>query len=153
MSQCGKIAVLFVATMLGFVVPAAHANEAETAVKDVIEALAKDLSRGNLESLLAHFAEDAQIDSIAANGKVSKDRYRQAMADTFKKTVPLTKVEYRLLSVSLPDPTHAVVTGRLYFQGSNWKREGSQEWRLEKRDSTWLITNTTYTKLGKVEYQ
>ena len=58
MSQCGKIAVLFVATMLGFVIPATYANEAETAVKDVIEALAKDLSRGNLESLLAHFAEE-----------------------------------------------------------------------------------------------
>ena len=58
------------------------ASETE-AVKRVVEALSVSINAAKLDDLLALYADEAKIESKAANGMVSKAEYGEAMKRTF----------------------------------------------------------------------
>ena len=113
----------------------------EGAIKQVVEATVKAVNKDDLTMMLAHFADDAMIDSRAAGGKVSKARYAEVMAEVFKKG-DLISAEVRDFNITVGDPSHATVLGTVYLQTRSNRLSGRNEWKLEKRDGRWLIVET-----------
>ena len=69
----------------------------------------------DLDHALAHYADDAQIDSKAAGGKVSKSAYREQVTRAWARN--------RDARTDLTE---------------------KHEWKMEKRDGSWLIVETSY---------
>lgn len=118
-------------------------TEAESKqVKSVIDQLFKALNSNDLKLLLAQLSDDAMIDSKVAQGKVSKPAYGEAMARAFQnRNFPFS--DYSGLKIALVDATHAVAEGTLYVHSKN-PTMSKYEWKLEKRDSRWLIVESNY---------
>jgi len=91
-------------------------TEAESKqVKSVIDDTFKTMNARDLDHALAHYADDAQIDSKAAGAKVSKSAYREQV-------------------------TRAWARNRDAWTDLTEKHE----WRMEKRDGSRLIVETSY---------
>jgi hypothetical protein len=120
-------------------------TEAESKlVKSVVDESFKASNARKLDLLLAHFSDDAMIDSKAARGKVSKSAYKDVMSKAWERDTA-TWAESKNLKVSIVDATHAVVEGMIYIHlqsGQNIIQKN--EWKLEKRDGRWLIVETNY---------
>lgn len=131
-------------------------TEAESKqVKSVIDDTFKAMNARDLDHALAHYADDAQIDSKVAGAKVSKSAYREQVTRAWVRNSDAW-TEYGKLQVSMVDPTHAVAEGTIYFhlhaaggakvrhiQGGPDPTE-KHEWKMEKRDGSWLIVETSY---------
>ena len=113
-----------------------HADEAT--IRGVLDSVMDAINQRDVRRLLDQFADDAQIDSKAAGGKVSKRRYGDAMADAFHKNiVPVVRHTYG-----------AIVVGGAVATANGTIRLGAQsfpnEWKLEKRAGRWMIVETRY---------
>jgi hypothetical protein len=115
----------------------------EMAAIKVVETASAAINKEDLQLLLAQFADDARIDSKAAQAKVSKDKYAEAMAAAFK-SYSIVRVEHRDLRATLSDGTHASVLGTVYMTTKTARPVFAHEWKLEKRAGRWLIVETNY---------
>src|SRR4029453_11096834 len=84
---------------------------------------------------------DAKIDSLAAGGKGPKAQYRDAMTKSFASANP-PRVTGGETSVAFADATHATARRDLRVNNSPFRIE----YRLEKRDGRWLITQQEYLR-------
>jgi hypothetical protein len=113
-------------------------------VKSVIDQMIKAVNSGDLNLLLAQYADDAKIDSRAAGAKVSKRGYAEAMSRNFQQGSILS-TRYTGLKITFVDATHAVAEGTLQVTLKGGGGFVSRhEWKLEKRDGRWLIVETNY---------
>lgn len=140
-------ATLLIFAMLvtvGALAPTAQSQDAdEQAVRRVIESFGIAINGGDLPTLLGHIAEDAVIDSRIARGKVSKQKYADAMTRAFERH-QITGFEIRHVKVTMVDATHATVLGTIVPRLEGRRLTYDHEWKLEKRAGLWLIVETDY---------
>ena len=129
---------------VGALAPIVQSQDAdEEAIRRVIESFGIAINGGDLPTLLGHIADDAVIDSRFARGKVSKQKYADAMARAFERH-QLTHFEIRHIKVAMVDATHATVLGTIFPRTEGRRYTFDHEWKLEKRDGIWLIVETSY---------
>jgi ketosteroid isomerase-like protein len=116
-------------------------GEEPALIKKVVETTVRAINKDDLKTLLAQLADDALIDSAVAGGKVSKEKYGQAMAEAFKKG-DLVSLELRDFTITMVDSSRATALGTLYAQTRTGRGSGRVEWKLEKREGRWLIVET-----------
>jgi uncharacterized protein (TIGR02246 family) len=134
------VLIAFAAVSPSAAVAQSSADEV-AAIKKVIDNTVQAVKKDDLNLLLAQFADDALIDSRAAGGKVSKDKYREAMAAAFKQG-NIVNVEMRDLDVRIVDSTRATALGTSFLTTKTDRLSGRTEWKFEKRDGRWLIVET-----------
>jgi uncharacterized protein (TIGR02246 family) len=119
----------------------------EEAVKKTLEGIAEAFNARDAKRYMAHFADDAKVESRSAGGIVGKAKYAESIEKLFALDRK-SRTAYRDLKVSLSDPSRAVVEGGQYgWDSRGEQRLGSKyQWKLEKRDGRWLIVETTYKK-------
>jgi ketosteroid isomerase-like protein len=115
--------------------------EEVAAVRQTIEGAGNAVNARDLNTLVAYYTEDAKIDSLAAGGKVSRAQYRDAMTKSFASANP-PRVTGGETSVAFADATHATARRDLRVNNSPFRIE----YRLEKRDGRWLITQQEYLR-------
>jgi ketosteroid isomerase-like protein len=107
--------------------------EEEAAIKKVVETMARSINKDDLNTLLAQLADDAKIYTRVERQQVSKVRYGEIMANVFK-SGSLVSVEVRDLTVTMMDPTHAMLIGTTFLVMKTDRASGRAEYKLEKRD-------------------
>jgi len=133
---------LALAVVVVLLVPTVVAADGEDgAIKKVIEAAAKAINKDDLKTVLAQYSDDAKIYSRVVGRQVSKAEYAQIMADVFK-AGNLINVDLRDLTITMDDPSRAIVLGNVYVTTKTNRTSGRAEWKLEKRDGNWLIIET-----------
>ncbi len=136
--------ILVMLVTLGSLGPIAHGQDGdEQAIRSVIESFGIAINGADLPTLLSHIAEDAVIDSRAARGKVSKQKYADAMARAFERH-QLTSFEIRHIKITMVDATRATVLATIYPATTGRRLTYDHEWKLEKRAGLWLIVETAY---------
>jgi ketosteroid isomerase-like protein len=141
-----KIALILLAVLLPVAPLTAGAQgsaDDEAAVKKVIDDVSKAFNRDDLATVLTHLADDAQIDSKIAGGKVSKPKYAEVVAASIRQGNVLSS-QYSGVRVVLSDATHATALGTLYVTTKTNRLSWPHEWKLEKRDARWLIVETNF---------
>ena len=129
---------------VGALAPTAQSQDADTqAIRTVIEGFGIAINGEDLPTLLGHIADDAVIDSRAARGKVSKQKYADAMARAFERH-QLTSFEIRNIQITMVDATRATVLATIYPRTAGQRLTYDHEWKLEKRGGIWLIVETAY---------
>ena len=138
------LSILVVLITAGSLATIAHSQDGEKqAIRRVIESFTTAINGADLPMLLAHIAEDALIDSKIARGKVSKQKYADAMARAFKRR-EIIGFETRDIKVTMVDATRATVLANVYVLNPGQRFIYANEWKLEKRDGLWLIVETAY---------
>jgi uncharacterized protein (TIGR02246 family) len=133
---------LVLAVVAVLLVPTVAAAQAEEgAIKRVIETAAKAINKDDLTMVLAQYADDAKIYSRVVGRQVSKAEYAKIMADVFK-AGNLINADLRDIKVTLDDPSRAIALGNVYVTTKTNRTSGRAEWKLEKRDGSWLIVET-----------
>jgi hypothetical protein len=113
----------------------------DAAIKNVLETMVRAVNKDQLTTMLDQFSDDAKIDSRAAGGLVSKEKYKEVMVDVFKKG-DLISADIRDISITMTDPSKATALGTVYLQTKASRLSGRAEYKLEKRDGRWLIVET-----------
>jgi hypothetical protein len=130
----------YVLALFGTPPASAQTPSGESAeVLKVLDAWVKALNRDDIKVVLDHIAPDAQLDSRAARGRVSREKYAEAMQNLFK-SGNLIEVQHRDRKVELVDPTHATVLLTSYAITKTDRFSTRAEFKLEKRDGRWLVT-------------
>jgi len=128
--------------LLTFVVGSAEVAWAdETDVLSVIQKYEKAFNNDDLSAMSALISDDAIIDSRIANRKVTKPEWAKISADSIKAHNVLS-AEFKDLKVTMTDPTHAVVAGKVNVRTMNARPSWLTEWKLEQRNGQWLIVET-----------
>jgi ketosteroid isomerase-like protein len=136
--------VLVVLVTVGSLTTVAYSQDGEKqTIVRVIESFSSAINGADLTQLLVHIAEDAVIDSKIARGKVSKQKYADAMARAFK-TREIIGFETRDIKVAMIAATRATVLASIYPLNTGRRFIYDHEWKLEKRDGLWLIVETAY---------
>jgi hypothetical protein len=125
---------------------------AERAVRATLDRYWAASKAGQLEAMLAHFSEDAKVDSMVAGAKVAKADWAVAMRAWLAnpESRDFQSVS-RVDRATSPRPSRAVVdtqtTVRRHASLSRpgWSRDRRVEYALEERAGQWLIVETTYT--------
>jgi hypothetical protein len=120
---------------------AAATAPAERAVRatleDYVKAQNDGLAAGRVDAFLPFLAEDAEIDSTVAGGRVTKAGYASAIGKWLERV--------RVRRVSFREPSRAVVETEslVYRLGSftqpAWSTARRIDWTLEQRGGRWLI--------------
>jgi uncharacterized protein (TIGR02246 family) len=133
----------------GLFVGALDAQPDVDAIKMVIDSLARALTTRDLNAAQALIADDAQIDSRVAKGKVSKTQWVEAMRASYQRNPRPSSIEYRGVKIKVLDADHASVDAEYYVKSSNPESRGFSgdsgylQWRLERREGKWLIVEST----------
>jgi hypothetical protein len=144
MLRWGTLSVLVVLIAAGPLATIAHGQDGEKqAIIRVIESFSSAINDADLPLLLVHIADDAVIDSKIARGRVSKQRYADAMARAFNRRETLG-FETRDIKVTMFDATRATVLATIYPLTFGQRFIYDHEWKLEKRDGVWLIVEAAY---------
>ncbi len=104
----------------------------------VLDSWVKALNGNDMKLLLDQIAPEAQIDSRAAGGRVSKDRFA-ASVQSMLKSGNFIKAEHHDRKVEVSDPTHASVLLTSDVITKTGRSSLPVEYKLEKRDGRWLI--------------
>ena len=144
------LSTLVVLVAVGPLATIAQSQDGEKqAIQKVIESFGSAINTADLPMLMAHIADDAVIDSRIARGKVSKQKYADAMALAFEKHA-IVAFEIRHIKITMIDATRATVLAAIYPMTPAQRFGYDHEWKLEKRDGLWLIVETAYrTKPGE----
>ena len=110
----------------------------ETAIIRVLDDLLKAVKSGDIKLLLAQYADDAQIDSRAAGGRVGKEKFGESVQAMFKQGT-ITGAEHHGRKVTLIDATHASVLGTSDIITKAGRSSQRVEWRMEKRGGRWVV--------------
>jgi ketosteroid isomerase-like protein len=122
----------------------AHSQDGEKrAIIRVIQSISSAINDADLPLVLVHIAEDAVIDSRIAQGKVSKQKYADAMARAFKRR-EIISFESRNIRVTMVDATRATVLATISGLTLGHRYIYDHEWKLEKREGLWLVVETAY---------
>jgi hypothetical protein len=118
------------------------------AIKGVISGFYDAQNGFDVDGFMVLLAEDAKIDSISQGGKIAKAAYGPAMATFWSKPENRAyTTRSRILSITVPDDTHAtVLTEFILMKGGSSRPPREDEWKLEKQDGKWLIVDETMTK-------
>lgn len=144
MLRWGTLSVLVVLIAAGLLATIAHSQDDEKrAIIRVIESISSGINDADLPLLLVHIAEDAVIDSQIARGKVSKQKYADAMARAFEMR-EIIGFETRDIVVTMDDATRATVFAIIYPLTLRRRFVYGHEWKLEKREGLWLVVETAY---------
>ncbi len=145
----GCIVVSLVAlTLLGASLVSATATpEEEAAVQRLLQKYVDRDRNMDVDGLLACYAPDAKIDSIAARGKVTKGTYASAMRQAQAQGRLGSNHEAKIRSLIFRNADQAILE---FDYGFDVPREGrrntTMKWTVVKRDGEWLISETEYLK-------
>jgi len=87
------------------------------AVKGAVSGFYDAQNAVNVDAFMVLIAEDGRIDSVSQGGKVAKEKYGPAMSAFWSK--PENRVyttQSRILSITVPDATHAVVFDGIQYR-------------------------------------
>jgi len=140
-----RAAIALIAAATVYLPSACFSQEAldEHAIRQVLDVWVQAINAADLSTLLAQYSDDAMIDSKVARGKVSKQKYAEAMAGAFR-THSLVGMAADIAKVTFVARAHATVRATIYPMTNARRYVYLVEWRLEKRDGRWVIVEADY---------
>jgi ketosteroid isomerase-like protein len=156
----GTFVVLVALTLVSLAffsaVPATAGISPQDEVAKLVDDYTAARSAGEVDRMLAHIAEDANMVSFAGKDQ-TKAQFGEAVRRNLQKEAASThriELVYKILKIDVQDPTHVkVLIGQNSFAvekdgfgGRKWVEENRFEWKLELREGKWLVVHQKWTK-------
>lgn len=117
----------------------------EAAIKAYVQAWLEVANKQDVDGILALIASDAKIDSLAAGGKVSKERYAAAMKISQTEGNMPWNFAVKIASLTFPSSERATFDVDMAWDTKRRGRQAyKQRWTLTKRDGRWLMLESEY---------
>ncbi len=126
--------------------PAVAAEGEEDAVRAFVQTWVGVSNKQDVDGILALFAVDAQIDSLVAGGKVSKEWYAAAMKQGRARGVLGWNFEAKITSLNLSSAEKAILEMDTTWDTRRYRQAYKQRWTLIRREGRWLILETQYLR-------
>jgi len=126
--------------------PAVAAEGEEDAVRAFVQTWVGVSNKQDVDGILALFAVDAQIASLVAGGKVSKEWYAAAMKQGRARGVLGWNFEAKITSLNLSSAEKAILEMDTTWDTRRYRQAYKQRWTLIRREGRWLILETQYLR-------